>query len=64
MHETICIEHDNRHSGMDAEIQRPGMAIFGLLRAISSAKVSPPCVLDTGNPCRYDGLTYSIFNIK
>jgi len=32
-----------RHSGMDAGIQRPGMAIFGLLQAISSVKVSHPC---------------------
>jgi len=27
-----------RHFGMDAEIQRPWMAIFGLLQAMSNTK--------------------------
>ncbi|MCX7113391.1 MAG: PIG-L family deacetylase [Proteobacteria bacterium] len=31
-----------RHSGMDAGIQRPRMAVFGLLQAMSDTKVLPP----------------------
>ena len=43
----VRLNSKRRHSGRDC---RNPVAMEGRLD-------SPPCVLDTGNPCRYDGLT-------
>jgi len=43
MNDKISRVSIRRHSGMDAGIQRPWMAIFGFLRAMGNANSSPPC---------------------
>ena len=48
-----------RHFGMDAEIQRPGMANFGILHCPNEALVQPSSYRPWPgyrHPCRYDGV--------
>ena len=51
-----------RHFGMDAEIQRPRMANFGLLHCRNEALVQPSSYRPWPgyrHPCRYDGISGS-----